>query len=164
MQQLRQYLGTLNFYRRFIPNAAKEQVLLNGLLSGPRVEKKALITWNAELDEALIRSKDSLARATLLAHPKPEADITLTTDASDSAIGAVIQQRDGEDWQPLAFFSKKLNPVQQKYSPYDKELLAIYMAIKHYSHMLKGRVFTIFTGHKPITYAFQQDLLHSSPR
>jgi len=44
------------------------------------------------------------------------------------------------------------------------ELLAIYAAIKHYRHMLEGRNFTVFTDHKPITYAFQQDPLHSSPR
>jgi hypothetical protein len=46
---------------------------------------------------------------------------------------------------------KKLNPTQEKYSAYDRELLAIYEAVKHFHHMLKARHFTIFTGHKPIT-------------
>ncbi|KMQ89105.1 pol polyprotein [Lasius niger] len=164
VQQLRQFLGTLNFYRRFIPDAAKEQVVLNDVLSGPKVKKKSPITWSKDLEEAFQKCKESLARATMIAHPKPETEITLTTDASDRAMGAVIQQRSGEEWQPLAFFSKKLNPAQQKYSPYDRELLAIYAAIKHYRHMLEGRNFTVFTDHKPITYAFQQDPLHSSPR
>jgi cleavage and polyadenylation specificity factor subunit 1 len=49
---------------------------------------------------------------------------------------------------------KNPNPAQQKYSAYDCELLAIYEAVKHFRHMLEARHFTIFTDHKPITYAF----------
>jgi cleavage and polyadenylation specificity factor subunit 1 len=71
-------------------------------------------------------------------------------------MGAVLQQFVNEDWQPLAFFAKKLNPTQQKYSAYDRELLAIYEAVKHFRQMLEARHFTIFTDHKPIIYAFQQ--------
>jgi hypothetical protein len=58
--------------------------------------------------------------------------------------------------QRLAFFSKKLNPAQQKYSAYDRELLAVYEAVKHFRHMLEARHFIIFADHKPITYGFQQ--------
>jgi hypothetical protein len=64
----------------------------------------------------------------------------------------------------LAFFSKKLNPAQQKYSAYDRELLAVYEAVKHFRHMLEARQFIIFTYHKPITYAFQQKRDKCSPR
>jgi cleavage and polyadenylation specificity factor subunit 1 len=62
------------------------------------------------------------------------------------------------------FFSKKLNPAQQKYSAYDRELLAIYEAVKHFRHMLEARHFNIFTDHKPITYSFQQKRDKCSPR
>lgn len=61
VHQLRQFLGTLNFYRRFIPNAAEDQVILNGLLSGPKIKKKTPIIWNAELEEAFMKCKNSLA-------------------------------------------------------------------------------------------------------
>jgi cleavage and polyadenylation specificity factor subunit 1 len=59
---------------------------------------------------------------------------------------------------------KKLNPAQQKYSAYDRELLAIYEAVKHFRHMVEARHFTIFTEHKPITYALQQKRDKYSPR
>jgi hypothetical protein len=59
---------------------------------------------------------------------------------------------------------KKLNPAQQKYSAYDRKLLAIYEAVKHLRHMLEARHFIIFTDHKPITYAFQQKRDKCSPR
>jgi cleavage and polyadenylation specificity factor subunit 1 len=71
-------------------------------------------------------------------------------------MGAVLQQRVDNAWQPLAFFSKKLNPAQHKYSAYDRELLAVYEVVKHFHHMLEARHFIIFTDHKPITYTFQQ--------
>jgi cleavage and polyadenylation specificity factor subunit 1 len=79
-------------------------------------------------------------------------------------MGAVLQQRVDNTWQPLAFFSKELNPAQQKYSAYDRELLAVYEAVKHFRHMLETRHFIIFTDHKPITYAFQQKRDKCSPR
>jgi hypothetical protein len=50
--------------------------------------------------------------------------------------------------QPLDFFSRKLNPAQQKYNAYDRELLAVYEAVKHFRHMLDAHHFTIFTDHK----------------
>lgn len=164
VKQLRQFLGTVNFYRRFIPGAAKDQALLHDILRGPKVKGRSLITWNSQLEQAFQNCKESLSKATLLAHPEPEAKITLTTDASDTALGAVVQQETTEGWQPLAFMSKKLNRTQTKYSPYDRELLAIYIAVRHFRHLLEGRKFTIFTDHKPLVYAFQQDLSHSSPR
>jgi cleavage and polyadenylation specificity factor subunit 1 len=79
-------------------------------------------------------------------------------------MGAVLQQLVENAWQPLAFFSKNLNPAQQKYCAYDRELLAIYEAVKHFRHMLEPRHFTIFTDHKPIIYTFQQKRDKCSPR
>lgn len=99
-----------------------------------------------------------------MAHPDPIAELIVTTDASDTAIEAVVEQRQKEGCQPLAFLSKKLNQAQKKYSPYDRELLAIYTAIKHFRHLLEEREFTVYTDHKPITFAFLQDPLRSAPR
>lgn len=79
-------------------------------------------------------------------------------------MGAVLQQYVDNMWQPLCFFSRKLNSSQRKYSPYDRELLAIYEAVKYFRHMVEARHFTIFTDHKPIIYAFQQRRDKCSPR
>jgi cleavage and polyadenylation specificity factor subunit 1 len=142
----------LNFYRRFLPHAAATQAPLHGVLSGPRVKSSHPITWTPELLKAFDECKASLSRTTLLVHPDPSAPLALVTDASMSAMGAVLQQR-------------VKNASQQKYSAYDHELLAIYEAVKHFRHMLEARHFIIiFTGHKPITYAFQQKWDKYSPR
>jgi cleavage and polyadenylation specificity factor subunit 1 len=99
-----------------------------------------------------------------MAHPEPTAQLALVTDTSTSAMGAVLQQRVYSAWQPLVFFYKKLNPAQQKYSAYNRELLVVYEAVKHFRHILEARHFIIFTDHKPITYAFQQKRDKCSPR
>ncbi|GBN63734.1 hypothetical protein AVEN_12986-1 [Araneus ventricosus] len=85
-------------------------------------------------------------------------------DASDRAIGCCIRQREGDSWKPLGFFSRKLSTAEQKYSAYDRELLAIFASMKYFRYMLEGTKFTILTHHKPITYAFSQKIEKLSPR
>ena len=55
-------------------------------------------------------------------------------------------------WQPLSFFSKKLNPAETRYSAFDRELLAVYATIRHFGHNLEGRNFFVNTDHKPLTF------------
>ncbi|XP_022833162.1 uncharacterized protein LOC111361060 [Spodoptera litura] len=74
-------------------------------------------------------------------------------DASNTCVGAALQQYIQGRWQPLGFFSKKLNDAQKKYSTYDRELIAIYLAIRHFRRMFEGKEITVFTDHKPLTFA-----------
>ena len=59
-------------------------------------------------------------------------------------------------WVPLAFFSKKLRPPERKYSAFDRELLALYLGIRHFRYFLGGRHFTAFTDHKPLTFCMSK--------
>lgn len=164
IKELRRFLGMINFYRRFIPHAASTQAPLNQLLAGPKVIGSHPIEMTPALLEAFNQCKKDLSDATLLAHPDSQAELSIQTDASDTAMGAVLQQYKDNKWQPLAFFSKKLSPSQRKYSPYDRELLAIYEAIKHFRFMVEARTFAIFTDHKPLTFAFSSSRENCSPR
>ncbi|GFV81841.1 retrovirus-related Pol polyprotein from transposon 17.6 [Trichonephila clavipes] len=110
------------------------------------------------------RCKQALADAALLAHPSPSALLALHVDASDYAIGGALHQVVDSELQPLAFFSRKLISSEKSYSDYDRELLAIYSAIRHFRYMLEARDFTVFTDHKPLTYAFRQKSDKCSPR
>ena len=84
-------------------------------------------------------------------------------DASDNAVGAVLQQWISDKWCPIAFFSKKLQPAETKYSTYDRELLAMYLAIKHFRHFVEGRQFYITTDHRPLTFALSTKSSKLSP-
>ncbi|GFW12146.1 retrovirus-related Pol polyprotein from transposon 17.6 [Trichonephila clavipes] len=110
------------------------------------------------------RCKQALADAALLAHPSPSAPLALHVDASDYAIGGALHQVVDSELQPLAFFSRKLTSSEKSYSAYDRELLAIYSTIRHFRYMLEARDFTVFTDHKPLTYAFRQKSDKCSPR
>jgi cleavage and polyadenylation specificity factor subunit 1 len=82
--------------------------------------------------------------------------MALMVDASSDHVGAGLQQRTGTAaaWQPLGFFSKKLDATQRRYSAYDRELLACVNGIRHF--MLEGRKFTLYTNHKPLTHALSK--------
>ena len=162
-RKLRQFLGLVNFYHRFIPGCARILQPLNALLTGSSKGDRRLV-WTPDAEAAFHRIKDVLADATLLVHPKPDAPICLITDASDTAVGAVLQQRIDSIWSPLAYFSRKLNPTETRYSTFDRELLAVYLAIKHFRHLVEGRPFFLVTDHKPLMFALARQSQHHSPR
>nr|VZH95960.1 unnamed protein product [Spirometra erinaceieuropaei] len=150
-RQLQRFLGMVNFYRRFLPNCADLMLPLTNLLSGP----KGPLELRGHALTAFERIKTSLADATLLTHLAPEAPLSLIVDASTVAVGTVLQQHINNSTRPLAFFTKKLSPAETRYSTFGRELLAIYLAVKRFRHFLEGRDFTIFTDHKPLTFAIR---------
>ncbi len=89
-------------------------------------------------------------------------------NASATHLGVCLQQqlRGKQKWQPLRFFSKKLETAQQKYSAFDRELFACYSGIRHFRHMQEGIRFTIYTDHKPLTYTLVcvSDMWTAHPR
>ncbi len=107
------------------------------------------------MTKAFQETKKALAE-TLLSHPHHDALTSLTTDASDQAVGAVFQQFVNGIWEPLAFFSKKLQPPERKYSAFDRELLALYLGIQHFQYFLEGRRFTAYTDHNPLTFCMSK--------
>lgn len=163
-QELRRFIGMLNFYRRFMPNAAEIQLPLQELLGPCRKNDRTVIIWSANKLAAFDACKLMLRQATMLAHPSPNAMLAIMTDASDVGMGAAIQQYVNNSWQPLGFFSRKLTNTERKYSAYDRELLAIYASIKYFRFMLEGTQFVIFTDHSPLTFAFSQNMEKASPR
>ena len=71
----------------------------------------------------------------------PKLTPHLATDASDTAVGVVLQQHHNGTWHPISFCSKKMTPAETHYSTFDQELLVAYLAIKHFRHFLEGRQF-----------------------
>ena len=88
----------------------------------------------------------------------------IATDASDIAVGAVLQQYVKGERKPISFFSKTMKPAERRYSTFDRELLAIYLAIKYFKHYVEGRHFHVITDHKPLTFALNSRSDHYSPR
>ena len=151
-KSLKAFLGMLNFYRRFIPHAAAILLPLYDLVNVKESEFEAARTVLHE--DHFQRSKVALAAATELAHPSVTAETSINTDASDTAVGAVLQQRLDGVWMPISFFSRTIQATEKKYSTFDKELLAMYLAVKKFRYFIERRKFTLFTGHRPLTFVF----------
>lgn len=161
-KSLRRFLGLLNYYHRFIPKAAQVMAPLNELLKANN-RFSPTFKWTSETTVAFRASKEALAQAVLLHHPKAKAHLLLSVDASDEAIGAVLSQVDSvekigrQQPQPLSFFSKKLTETQRRYSTFDRELLATFMGLKHFQHYHEGRNITVLTDHKPLVQSVQKN-------
>jgi len=158
---LQRFLGMINYYRRFIYQAARILTPLHTLASAPKSQP---YNWTDQCQAAFSAVKNALAKATLLHHPVPGAPLAITTDASEHAIGGVLEQCKHGKWEPLGFFSKKLSPTECKYSTFDRELLGAKVSIEHFRHMVEGRTFTLYTDHKPLTKAISTSRDRSSPR
>ena len=136
-EKLQQFLGCVNFYHRFVPHLASILAPLHELTSSAATQKASLV-WSSSQERAFRDAKDALSGAVMLAHPNPTAELHLTTDALDVAVGAVLSQGPFSSPEPLAFFSKKLSAAEKNYSAFDKELLAVYLAVRHFRHHLEA--------------------------
>lgn len=159
VHQLRQTIGSFSFYHDHIPGAATLLAPLNDMIKGhPKRRDKTPVVWNDAALEAFDKCKTLLANSVRLAIPNLSLPFTLTTDASDTGIGAVLEQlRPDGVIEPLGFFSKKLDERQQRYPTYDRELLAIYEGLQHFRHLVEGHPnFVIYTDHQPLTFALSK--------
>ena len=129
MRQLRKFLGMINFYRRFIPQAGAILHPLERLLS-PQKNSKKSISWSEESIDAFEFAGHILANVTSLAFPIKGGETILTRDASDGAVGAALNQVLSGELTPIGFFSKSFNATQKNYPTFDRELLAIFLAIR----------------------------------
>lgn len=110
--------------------------------------KNASFSWSDDCQWAFDRARADLAKKVCT-----NAVLSRTTDASNYGLRGALQRLNGDDLEPLAFFSKMLCPAQINYSTFDKELLAIFLAIKHFRHFIEGREFFVYTDHRPIAAA-----------
>ena len=155
IKELQRFLGMINYYRRFIPRAAHHLYPLFEALK----DKPKTLNWTTACQSAFEAIKEALSSATLLHHPRHGAPLAVTTDASKLAIGAVLEQRGPTGWEPLAYFSAKLSaahPNQQDWPPFDRELLGVFRAVRHFRHMLEGRAFTIYTDQQALIPALHK--------
>jgi hypothetical protein len=116
--------------------------------------KHKQFTWSTAAQQAFEQLKAAMVTAPVLAIPDFQQQFIIETDACDIGVGAVLMQGD----QPIAFLSKALGITHQKLSIYEKEFLALIMAIERWRPYLQRQEFLIRTDHKSLSYLTEQNL------
>jgi len=144
------FIRFANFYRRFIKNFSAICAPITNLL---KADPKKFV-WGKEQQEAFNDLKRCFISAPILCHFYPEIDTVVETDGSYYALGCILSQFHGKRLDPVNFHSRKHSPAERNYDIYDKELLAILVAIMECRHYLEGteKPITVYTNHQNLQY------------
>ncbi|EGD77111.1 hypothetical protein PTSG_12587 [Salpingoeca rosetta] len=136
--ELLSFLGTVNYYRRFLRNMED--------IAAPLRELQDLAEWGEAHEHAFNALKQALCNATTLAPPDHNAPFIIRADASDKGIGAVLEQHG----RPVEFMSKKLTSAEANYPIRQRELLAIVVALQKWRHYFGFFTVEVITDHKSL--------------
>ena len=140
---LRTFLGSVNYYRDMWQRRSHVLTPLTGMV-GPN----AKFEWKREQQEAFDEMKRLISKETLLTFPDFSKEFHVYTDSSAHQLGAVIMQ----EGKPLAFYSRKMNSAQRRYTTGEQELLSIVETLKEFRNILLGQQLIVHTDHKNILY------------
>ena len=146
--EVRSFLGFANFYRRFVQGYSHIALPLSEL-----TKNDTKFEWGEAQQKAFVDLKRALSSAPVLLIPDPALPYTLNCDACRYAVGATLQQDQGQGLQPIAYRSRKLTPAEVNYDVREKEFLAIVDACSHWRQYLHSdQPFRLLTDHDSIKY------------
>jgi RNase H-like domain found in reverse transcriptase/Reverse transcriptase (RNA-dependent DNA polymerase)/Integrase zinc binding domain len=141
-KEVRSFVGMVNYYRDMWIRRSHVLAPLNALTS-----KTSKWKWGDEEQQSFELIKRILGKEVLLAYPDFSKEFVIYTDASSTQLGAVISQ----DNKPIAFYSRKLQPAQTRYTTTERELLSIVETLKEFRNILLGHKIIVHTDHKNLT-------------
>jgi hypothetical protein len=148
-REVQQFVGFVNFYRRFIQDFSH--------IARPLYDVTGHAPWKWEdtQQQAFEELRRRVTSTPILILPTDSEPFRVEADSSDFATGAVLSQRSEDDkWHPVAYLSKSLNAVEWNYEIHDKEMLAIVRALEEWRHFLEGarHKVEIWTDHRNLEY------------
>jgi transposase InsO family protein len=161
VQQLRSFLGFINFYRRVMPRLAWVAgplfKLLNDGADRNKTKTRPLAQWGPAEQAAFDGLRHILTTAPVVIPGDPSMPFIMETDSSNDATGGVLYQwLDGKK-HPVAFESRTLKPAERNYPVHEKELLAIVHACRAWrSYVLGAQENVVYTDHASLKYIFTQ--------
>lgn len=150
-KDLKRFLGTATWYRRFVPQFSTIAGPLNRLTS--QKKDSPPFSWTTEADNAFHKLKEFLISAPVLSCPDYELPFEVHTDASNYGIGGMLTQTIAGKEHPVAYMSKSLSQSEKNYSITERETLAVLTAIEHWRCYLdNGKAFTVYTDHSALKW------------
>lgn len=145
--EVRSFVGLVNYYGRFFPNLASILYPLNNLL-----KNDVPFIWDSKCENSFACVKREMQSDRFLVHFDPKLPLILACDASPVGVGCVISHimPDGTE-RPIQYASKTLSEVQQKYSQFDREAYAVFYGVRKFHQYLFGRKFKLLVDNKAIS-------------
>lgn len=158
-EEVRSFLGLVNFVHRYVPDMATITYPLNLL-----TRKGTKFSWNNTHQKAFMEIKEILLKEETLGYFDVNDDTFVIADGSPVGLGAVLIQKNASgNFRIICYASKTLTPTEQKYAQTEREALSLVWACEKFHHYLYGKCFTLITDHKPLIVIFG-DRLKPSPR
>ncbi|XP_055838569.1 uncharacterized protein K02A2.6-like [Episyrphus balteatus] len=150
--QLRQFLGMVNYYHKFIPELSTKLHPLYKLL-----RKDQRFEWLPDCQHAFEVLKKEIVSENVLVPFDENLPLILATDASPVGLSAILSHSTNQGEKPIAFASRSLSRAETNYSQLDKEATAIFWGLHKFFDYCYGRDFTLITDNKPLTSIFSPE-------
>ena len=147
LKSVREFLGFVGYYRRFIHSFAEKAEPLVALTG-----KDVPFVWRPACSTAFADLRDALVRAPILSFPTEDGDYILDMDASNFGLGGVLSQIQDNVERVIAYCSRALRPSQRKYCTTNREMLAAVSMCIQFRSYLWGAKFTLHTDHKSVVW------------
>ncbi|MBN3318013.1 NYNRI protein, partial [Atractosteus spatula] len=153
LSELRSFLGVCNYSRQFIEDYAEIARPLHKLL-----QKDVPFEWGPSSEQAVMELKRRLGSAPCLAYPDKNKVFYLEAGFSEHCLGAALSQEYDQERRVVAYASRALSPVEQKFLDCEKALLSTVWSVEHFRSYVGGQKIIIETCHQPVTFLHSQRL------
>ncbi|KAL1488854.1 hypothetical protein ABEB36_014649 [Hypothenemus hampei] len=145
--EVRRFIGTASWYRRFVPNFS---TILSPIIN--LTKKKSVWNWTPACHESFRLIKEALITAPVLSSPDFNREFILQTDASAYGLGAVLSQNFEDGEKVIAYLSRSLTRQETKLTVTEKECLAVIWSVEKLRHYLEGVHFKVITDHHSLLW------------
>ena len=157
LKQLRSFMGSIHHLVKFIPNLAALSAPLRPLLTKPTYKTPKKLEWEEIHTSAFNKIKQAIQTIVEQKHFDTNCQTRVKCDASKEGLGACLEQRQNDIWQPIAYASRFLNKNEQRYRINELELLAVVWSLEQFKYYLYGSHFTLQTDHQALLSALKNN-------